>query len=63
MSIRRRLEALERRVEQPTFRLIITLIDETGRRWRFNDDGILEPVPAEELVAARVIKLSLEGDE
>jgi len=63
MSIGRRLQALERQVRQPSYRLTISLVDETGRRWRFDDEGVLVPVPAEELVAARVIKLSLEGDE
>jgi hypothetical protein len=63
MSIRRRLQALERQVRQPSYRLTITLVDETGQRWRFNDDGVLVPAPAEDLAGVRVIRLDLEDDE
>jgi len=63
MSIRRRLEALERRVEQPRYRLVVTLLDEDGRKWKFTDDGSLVAVAAGELAGARVIRLDLEDDE
>lgn len=63
MSIRRRLEALERRVEQPRYRLVVTILDEEGRKWKFADDGTLVPVEPGELDGARVIRLDLEDDE
>jgi hypothetical protein len=63
MSIRRRLTALERRVEQPRYRLVVTITDEEGRKWKFTDDGSLVPVEPGELDGARVIRLDLEDDE
>jgi hypothetical protein len=62
MSIRRRLEALERRVEQPSYRLVVTITDEEGRKWKFTGDGSLVPVAAGELDGARVIRLDLEDE-
>jgi hypothetical protein len=63
MSLRRRLTALERRVEQPRYRLVVTITDEEGRKWKFTDDGSLVPVEPGELDGARVIRLDLEDDE
>jgi hypothetical protein len=63
MSIRRRLQALERQVQQPSYRLVITILDEEGRKWKFTDDGGLVPVMPGELDGARVIRLDLEDDE
>lgn len=62
MSVRRRLEALERRVEQPRYRLVVTITDEEGRKWKFTDDGSLVPVAPGELDGARVIRLDLEDE-
>jgi len=39
MSIRRRLQALERQVEQRTDNLAITMLDENGRKWKLTDEG------------------------
>jgi hypothetical protein len=63
MSLRRRLTALERRIEQPRYRLVVTITDEEGRKWKFTDDGSLVPVEPGELDGARVIRLDLEDDE
>jgi hypothetical protein len=52
MSLRRRLTALERRVEQPRYRLVVTITDEEGRKWKFTDDGSLVPVEPGELDGA-----------
>jgi hypothetical protein len=62
MSIRRRLEALERRVEQPSYRLVVTILDEEGRKWKFTDDGSLVLVEPGELDGARVIRLDLDDE-
>lgn len=62
MSVRRRLEALERRVEQPRYRLVVTITDEDGRKWKFTDDGSLVPVVPGELDGARVIRLDLDDE-
>ena len=62
MSLRRRLTALERRVEQPRYRLVVTITDEEGRKWKFTDDGSLVPVEPGELDGARVIRLDLEDE-
>jgi hypothetical protein len=62
MSIRRRVEALERRVEQPRYRLVVTILDEEGRKWKFTEDGGLVPVQPGELDGARVIRLDLEDE-
>ena len=63
MSIRRRLQALERQVQQPSYRLVVTILDEEGRKWKFTDDGGLVPVEPGELDGARVIRLDLVDDE
>jgi hypothetical protein len=63
MSLRKRLQTLERQVQQPSYRLVVTITDEDGRKWKFTDDGTLVPVELGELDGVRVIKLSLEGDE
>jgi hypothetical protein len=63
MSIRRRLQALERQVQQPSYRLVVTILDEEGRKWKFTDDGSLVPVEPGELDGARVIRLDLVDDE
>jgi hypothetical protein len=62
MSIRRRLQALERQVQQPSYRLVVTILDEEGRKWKFTDDGSLVPVMPGELAEARVIRLDLEDE-
>jgi hypothetical protein len=56
------LEALERRVEQPRYRLVVTITDEEGRKWKFTDDGSLVPVVPGELDGARVIRLDLDDE-
>jgi len=63
MSIRRRLQALERQARQPSYRLVVTILDEEGRKWKFTDDGSLVPVEPGELDGARVIRLDLEDDQ
>jgi|GEM_PF-4063746 len=62
MSIRRRVEVLEHRVEQPGYRLVVTILDEEGRKWKFTDDGTLVPVEPGELDGARVIRLGPEDE-
>ena len=62
MSLRKRLQTLERRVEQPRYRLVVTITDEEGRKWKFTDDGSLVPVEPGELDGARVIRLDLEDE-
>jgi hypothetical protein len=53
---------LERRVEQPRYRLVVTITDEDGRKWKFTDDGSLVPVVPGELDGARVIRLDLDDE-
>jgi len=63
VSLRKRLQTLERQVQQPSYRLVVTITDEEGRKRKFAGDGSLVPVEPGELDGARVIKLSLEDDE
>ena len=63
MNLRKRLQTLERQVQQPSYRLVVTILDEEGRKWKFTDDGSLVPVEPGELDGARVIRLDLEDDE
>jgi hypothetical protein len=63
MSIRRRLQALERQVEQRTYNLAITMLDDNGRKWKLTDEGTWVPVEPGELDGALVIELDLEEDE
>jgi hypothetical protein len=63
MNIRKRLQALERQVEQPSYRLVITMLDENGQKWKLTDDGTWAPVEPGELDGVRVVKLDFGGDE
>ncbi len=62
MSLRKRLQTLERQVQQPSYRLVVTITDEEGRKWKFTDDGSLVPVEPGELDGARVIRLDLDDE-
>jgi hypothetical protein len=62
MSLRKRLQTLERQVQQPSYRLVVTITDEDGRKWKFTDDGSLVPVEPGELDGARVIRLDLDDE-
>ncbi len=63
MSIRRRLTALERRVERLTHEVVITMVDEDGQRLRLADDGTWVPLEPGDLDDALVITLDWEGRE
>jgi hypothetical protein len=63
MSIRRRLQALERQVERPTYQVHLTMLDEAGQQWKLTGEGTWVPVEPGELDGALVITLDFEGGE